>query len=73
MEEEKIVTETTVEEPANGARQELEALLNEVLPEEKRTGDVDQMALDYIKELGADAIYMNPIHKSYQNAGRCQF
>lgn len=51
MEEEKIVTETTVEEPANGARQELETLLNEVLPEEKRTGDVDQMALDYIKEL----------------------
>lgn len=33
------------------ARQELETLLNELLPEEKRTGDVDQMALDYIKEL----------------------
>jgi hypothetical protein len=40
-----------VEEPVNGARQELETLLVEVLPEEKRTGDVDQMALDYIKEL----------------------
>ncbi|MBQ1988497.1 MAG: hypothetical protein II234_01165, partial [Clostridia bacterium] len=25
--------------------------------------------LDYIESLGADAIYMNPIHKSYQNAG----
>lgn len=42
----------TVEEPVgNSARQELEALLTEVLPEEKRTGDVEQMALDYIKEL----------------------
>lgn len=42
----------TVEEPlGNSARQELEALLTEVLPEEKRTGDVEQMALDYIKEL----------------------
>ena len=25
--------------------------------------------LDYIESLGVDAIYMNPIHKSYQNAG----
>lgn len=42
----------TVEEPVgDSARQELEALLTEVLPEEKRTGDVEQMALDYIKEL----------------------
>ena len=43
----------TVEEPVGAptARQELETFLNEVLPEEKRTGDVDQMALDYIKEL----------------------
>lgn len=53
MDEEKITTEMTVEEPmgAPTARQELETLLNEILPEEKRTGDVDQMALDYIKEL----------------------
>ena len=43
----------TVEEPVGAptARQELETFLNEVLPEEKRTGDVDRMALDYIKEL----------------------
>ena len=42
----------TVEEPVGEptARQELETLLNEILPEEKRTGDVDQMALDFIKE-----------------------
>ena len=52
MDEEVKVTEMTVEEPVgNSARQELEALLTEVLPEEKRTGDVEQMALDYIKEL----------------------
>ena len=52
MDEEVKVTEMTVEEPGgNSARQELEALLTEVLPEEKRTGDVEQMALDYIKEL----------------------
>lgn len=53
MNEEKITTEMTVEEPVGAptARQELETLLNELLPEEKRTGDVDQMALDYIKEL----------------------
>lgn len=53
MDEEKITTEMTVEEPVGAptARQELETLLNELLPEEKRTGDVDQMALDYIKEL----------------------
>ena len=52
MNEEVNVTEMTVEEPVgNSARQELEALLTEVLPEEKRTGDVEQMALDYIKEL----------------------
>ena len=50
MDEEVKVTEMTVEEPAgNSARQELEALLNEKLPEEMRTGDVDQMALDFIK------------------------
>lgn len=53
MDEEKKTTEMTVEEPVGAptARQELETLLNELLPEEKRTGDVDQMALDYIKEL----------------------
>lgn len=53
MNEEKVTTEMTVEEPVGAptARQELETLLNEFLPEEKRTGDVDQMALDYIKEL----------------------
>lgn len=52
MDEEVRVTEMTVEEPVgNSARQELEALLTEALPEEKRTGDVEQMALDYIKEL----------------------
>lgn len=52
MDEEVKVTEMTVEEPVgNSARQELEALLTELLPEEKRTGDVEQMALDYIKEL----------------------
>lgn len=52
MDEEVKETEMTVEEPVgNSARQELEALLTEVLPEEKRTGDVEQMALDYIKEL----------------------
>lgn len=51
MDEEVKVTEMTVEEPVgNSARQELEALLTEALPEEKRTGDVDQMALDFIKE-----------------------
>lgn len=54
MDEEVKVTEMTVEEPVgNSARQELEALLTEALPEEKRTGDVEQMALDYIKELKA--------------------
>ena len=54
MDEEVKVTEMTVEEPAgNSARQELEALLTEDLPEEKRTGDVERMALDYIKELKA--------------------
>lgn len=53
MDEEKVTTEMTVEEPVGAptARQELETLLNEILPEEKRTGDVDRMALDYIKEL----------------------
>lgn len=52
MDEEVITTEITVEEPiGNSARQELETLLNELLPEEKRTGDVDQMALDYIREM----------------------
>lgn len=42
----------TVEQPVGEptARQELETLLNEILPEEKRTGDVEQMALDYIRE-----------------------
>ena len=32
------------------AREELKALLMEILPEEKRSEDVEQMALDYIKE-----------------------
>ncbi len=53
MDDKKEMTEIAVaevvEQPA--ARQELEALLNVALPEEKRTGDVEQMALDYIKEL----------------------
>lgn len=51
MEDEVKVTEMTVEEPVGAptARQELETLLNELLPEEKRTGDVDQMALDWIR------------------------
>ena len=46
------MTEMTVEQPVGEptARQELETLLNEILPEEKRTGDVEQMALDYIRE-----------------------
>ena len=50
MEEDVKITEMTVEEPQSEstARQELEALLNKLLPEE-RTGDVDQMALEYIK------------------------
>lgn len=47
MEDEVKVTEMTVGAPT--ARQELETLLNELLPEEKRTGDVDQMALDWIR------------------------
>ena len=52
MDETVKITEMTVEEPVGEptARQELETLLNEILPEEKRTGDVDQMALDFIKE-----------------------
>ena len=52
MEDEVKMTEITVEEPVGEptARQELETLLNEILPEEKRTGDVYQMALDYIRE-----------------------
>lgn len=52
MDEFKETTEMTVEEPVGEptARQELETLLNEILPEEKRTGDVEQMALDYIRE-----------------------
>lgn len=56
MDEITKITETTVEAPVEQvsaeptARQELETLLNEVLPEEKRTGDVEQMALDYIRE-----------------------
>lgn len=52
MEDEVKITEMTVEQPVGEptARQELETLLNEILPEEKRTGDVDQMALDFIKE-----------------------
>ena len=50
MEEEVKVTEMAVEEPiGSSARQELEALLNQQYPEEERTGDVDQMALDWIK------------------------
>ena len=38
---------------------------------DKYGGDLQgiEKKLDYIKELGADAIYINPIHKSYQNAG----
>ncbi len=38
---------------------------------DKYGGDLQgiQEKLDYIESLGVDAIYMNPIHKSYQNAG----
>lgn len=52
MDEEVRTTEMTVEEPVGvpAARQELETLLNEILPEEQRTGDVDQMALDWIRK-----------------------
>lgn len=51
MEDEVKTTEITVEEPVGtSVRQELEALLLEILPEEKQTGDVDQMALDWIRE-----------------------
>lgn len=51
--EEVKTTEMIVEESVGEttARQELEALLNEILPEEEHTGDVDQMALDYIKKM----------------------
>lgn len=52
MEEERMITEITVEEPMgeSTAREELMALLNEVLPAEKRGEDVEKMALEYIKE-----------------------
>lgn len=38
---------------------------------DKYGGDLDgvEAQLDYIESLGVDAIYMNPIQKSYQNAG----
>lgn len=50
MEDEVIVTETTVEEPiGDSTRQELEALLTDLLPEEKQ-GSVEEMALAWIKE-----------------------
>lgn len=49
MDENKEIIEGAVEKPT--ARQELETLLNEALPEEKQTGDVEQMALDYIREM----------------------
>ena len=55
MEEEKIKNEKTAitEDIAQGpptAREELETLLNEILTEEERTGDVDAMALNYIRK-----------------------
>ena len=50
MEEEKIEIINTEPVGDTTARQELESLLNEMLPEEKRTGDVDQMALDLLRE-----------------------
>jgi hypothetical protein len=50
MKDEVIVTETTVEEPiGDSTRQELEALLADLLPEEKQ-GSVEEMALAWIKE-----------------------
>lgn len=52
MDEEVKKNDFNAEEPVTDtARQELETFLNDILPEEKRTGDVDRMALDYIKEL----------------------
>lgn len=52
MNEEEIVkTEVTEEKPVvSSSRQELAAVLKEIVPEEQRTEDVEQMALDYIKE-----------------------
>lgn len=52
---EEIVKTDIVEEQtaASPARQELIALLEEIVPEDKRSEDVEQMALDYIKELRA--------------------
>lgn len=51
MEEEIVKTYVEAEQPAeSAARQELKALLEEIIPEEKRSDDVEQMALDYIKE-----------------------
>lgn len=48
----EVETGMAVKEPVGEltARQELETLLNESLPEELRTGDVDQMALNWIKK-----------------------
>ena len=48
--EEEVVKTDIVETKESPARQELIAMLEEIYPEESRTGDVEQMALDYIKE-----------------------
>ena len=52
MNEEEIVkTEVAEEQPmVSDARKKLIAVLEEIYPDEAQTGDVDQMALDYIME-----------------------
>lgn len=52
MEEENVKTEIAVEEAVEQptARQRLEAVLRENLPEDKQSEDIDQMALDLITE-----------------------
>lgn len=52
MEEENVKTEIVVEEAVEQptARQRLEAVLRENLPEDKQSEDIDQMALDLITE-----------------------
>lgn len=53
MEEERKNVEIAVEEPKGEptSRELLEMRLKELLPEEKQTGDVEKMALDFINEL----------------------
>ena len=45
MEEDKVINNETMP----NARQELENLLTEIIPEEQRTGNVEQDALTYIR------------------------